>query len=67
VLVAIRKDITANVGNSVVLDIDNSHFLDEIVREPSARIRMVYLLRKAVSTDVELKVSLSIGAEPRER
>lgn len=67
VLVAIRKDITANTGNSVVLDIDNSHFLDEIVREKSVRIRMVYVLRKAANVDAELKISLSIGAEPRER
>jgi hypothetical protein len=67
VLVAVRKDITPNVGNSIVLDIDNSHFLDEIVREPSVRIRMVYVLRKGVATDVELKVSLGIGSEVRER
>jgi hypothetical protein len=67
VLVAIRKDIAANSGNSVVLDIDNSHFLDEIVREPGVRIRMVYLLRKGVDVDANLKLSLSIGAEPRER
>jgi hypothetical protein len=67
VLVAVRKDITPNVGNSIVLDIDNSHFLDEIVREPSVRIRMVYLLRKGSAVDANLKLSLGIGSEPRER
>ncbi len=67
VLVAVRKDITPNVGNSIVLDIDNSHFLDEIVREPSVRIRMVYLLRKGTDADVGLKVSLGIGSEVRDR
>lgn len=67
VMVAIRKDIAANSGNSVILDIDNSHFLDEIVREPDVRIRMVYLLRKGAQTDASLKLSLSIGSEPRER
>ncbi|MEN0055082.1 MAG: hypothetical protein AAGC65_15515 [Mucilaginibacter sp.] len=65
VLVAVRKDITTAAGNSIVLDIDNSHFLDELVREHSVRIRMVYLLRKASDTDVNLKVSLGIGADPR--
>jgi hypothetical protein len=65
VLVAVRKDITPNVGNSIVLDIDNSHFLDDLVRQPSVRIRMVYLLRKRNDVDASLKVSLGIGAYPR--
>jgi hypothetical protein len=62
VMVGIRKDITATVGNSIVLDIDNSHFLDDLVRQRNVRIRMVYQLRKAVKTDVILKVSLGIGS-----
>ncbi|MEO3403017.1 hypothetical protein AAFN85_03885 [Mucilaginibacter sp. CAU 1740] len=62
VMVAIRKDISANSGNSITLDIDNSHFLDDLVRQQNVRIRMVYQLRKAVKTDVILKVSLGIGA-----
>jgi hypothetical protein len=62
VMVAIRKDISANSGNSITLDIDNSHFLDDLVRQQNVRIRMVYQLRKAVKTDVILKVSLGIGS-----
>ncbi|WP_183568011.1 hypothetical protein [Mucilaginibacter sp. SP1R1] len=65
VLVAVRKDITPTVGNDIVLDIDNSHFLDDLVRQPNVRIRMVYLLRKSNNVDVSLKVSLSLGAYPR--
>ena len=65
VMVAIRKDIAATAGNSIVLDIDNSHFLDELVRQPGVRIRMVYVLRKASDVDVSLKLSLGIGADPR--
>ena len=64
VMVAIRKDIQPNAGNSIVLDIDNSHFLDELVRQPSVRIRIAYRLRKAATTDVSLKVSLGIGSHP---
>jgi hypothetical protein len=64
VLVAVRKDITPEVGNSIVLDIDNSHFLDDLVRQPSVRIRMVYLLRKSNAVDVSLKVTLGLGAYP---
>ncbi|WP_419700824.1 hypothetical protein [Mucilaginibacter sp. NFX135] len=65
VMVAVRNDISATVGNSIVLDIDNSHFLDELVRQSSVRIRMVYKLRKAGDVDVSLKLSLGIGADPR--
>jgi len=65
VLVAIRKDIAPNAGNSIVLDIDNSHFLDELVRQQSIRVRMAYVLRKQASIDVSLKVTLSIASEPR--
>jgi hypothetical protein len=64
VMVAIRKDISPNSGNSITLDLDNSHFLDELVRQPSVRIRMVYRLRKAAATDVSMKVSLGIGSNP---
>ena len=64
VMVAIRKDISPNSGNGITLDLDNSHFLDELVRQPSVRIRMVYRLRKAAATDVSLKVSLGIGSNP---
>lgn len=64
VMVAIRKDIQSSAGNSIVLDIDNSHFLDELVRQPSVRIRVAYRLRKAAATDVSLKVSLGIGSHP---
>jgi hypothetical protein len=62
VLVAVRKDVTPNVGNSIVLDIDNSHFLDVLVRQPGVRIRMVYLLRKSADVDVSLKVTLGLSA-----
>ena len=64
VMVAIRKDIQPNAGNSIVLDIDNSHFLDDLVRQPSVRIRVAYRLRKAAATDVSMKISLGIGSHP---
>lgn len=63
-MVASRKDITPNIGNTLVLDIDNSHFLDELVREPSVRVRMEYKLRGVSNVDVNLHVVLSIAAYP---
>ena len=64
VLVASRTDIGANSGNNIVLDIDNTHFLDELVREKSVRIKMVYQLRKRISIDASLRVVLGITADP---
>ena len=63
-LVAQRNDIGPNVGNNVVLDIDNSHMLDELVREPSIRVRMAYKVRKGFSSDASLHVVLGLAAYP---
>jgi hypothetical protein len=64
VLVASRSDITAGVGNSLVLDIDNSAFLDQRVREPQVRIRMVYKLRNRIDANASLHLVLGLGAYP---
>lgn len=64
ILVASRGDIGHNVGNNVVLDIDNSHMLDELVREPEIRVRMAYKVRKGFTRDVSLHVVLGLAADP---
>lgn len=64
VLVASRTDIGTNSGPSIVLDIDNTHFLDELVREKNVRIRMVYQLRNKSAIDASLRVVLGISADP---
>jgi hypothetical protein len=64
VLVASRTDITPLVGNSMVLDIDNSNFLDHHVREPKVRIRMVYQLRNHINVNANLHLVLGLGAYP---
>ncbi|TFF36161.1 hypothetical protein [Mucilaginibacter psychrotolerans] len=64
VLVASRTDIGPNSGPSIVLDIDNTHFLDELVREKNVRIRMVYQLRNKINIDASLRVVLGISADP---
>jgi hypothetical protein len=65
ILVARRDDIGANVGNNVVLDIDNSHMLDELVQEQSIRVRMAYKVRKGFSTDASVHVVLGLAAYPK--
>ena len=64
IMVASRSDIGANVGNNVVLDIDNSNMLDELVREPEIRVRMVYKVRKVSKTDASVQVVLGLAAYP---
>ncbi|HEY5325790.1 MAG TPA: hypothetical protein VIJ27_02225 [Mucilaginibacter sp.] len=64
VMVASRTDISPMVGNSMVLDIDNSNFLDEQAREPKVRIRMVYRLRNHINVNANLHIVLGLGAFP---
>ena len=64
VLVASRTDITQGVGSSMVLDIDDVKSLDQFVRLPGVRIRMVYVLRNAIDADASLHLVLGLSAQP---
>jgi hypothetical protein len=62
VLVASRTDIAPNTGDNMVLDIDNTKLLDEIVHQPKVRVRMAYQLRNSIYTDASLHFTLGIEA-----
>lgn len=64
ILVASRTDITPLVGNSIVLDVDNSNLLDEYVHEQKVNIRMVYQLRNHIDVNANLHLALGIGVFP---
>ncbi|HWD86998.1 MAG TPA: hypothetical protein VG367_02655 [Mucilaginibacter sp.] len=64
-LVAQRSDISPNAGNNIVLDIDNSKMLDELVREPSIRVRMAYKVRQSYRIDANVHVVLGLAAYPK--
>lgn len=64
IMVASRSDIGANVGNNVVLDIDNSNMLDELIREPQIRVRMAYKVRKSIKKDASVHVVIGLAAYP---
>jgi hypothetical protein len=64
VLVASRNDISSSAGSSVVLDIDNSRFLDDIIKSSSARLRMEYVLRNSLNADVSVRASLGFTSSP---
>ncbi|MDR3696733.1 hypothetical protein [Mucilaginibacter sp.] len=65
VLVASRTDITAGVGNVMILDIDNTHLLEKMVREAKVRIKMVYKLRNHIDVNAHLHIVLGLAAIPR--
>lgn len=64
VLVATRNDVSANAGSSIVLDIDNSRFLDDIIKSSTARVRMEYVLRNSLNTDVSVRATLGFTSNP---
>jgi hypothetical protein len=64
ILVASRTDIGANSGNNIVLDIDDSKLLDELVRQSNIRVRMAYKLRHTFNVDASLHVVLGLAAYP---
>ncbi|MFC5284608.1 hypothetical protein [Pedobacter alpinus] len=63
-LVASRNDVAATTGNSLVLDIDNSKFLDDYVKTGNVRIRMDYILQNSLSVDLSVKASIGFNTSP---
>ena len=64
VLVASRNDVSATSGSSLVLDINNSKFLDDYVKSGSVRIRMDYVLQSNLNVDLSVKASLGFNTSP---
>jgi len=67
VMVASRNDISEHIGPDLVLDIDNSRFLDIYVNGGFIKVRMEYVLRDSLTTDVNVKTSLSFSAAPKNK
>ncbi|TDQ09390.1 hypothetical protein [Pedobacter metabolipauper] len=65
IMVASRNDVQENIGPDLVLDIDNSRFLDSYVQGNSIRVRIEYVLRNATTADVSIRTSLSFTSSPK--
>ena len=63
-LVATRNDIAITVGGSIMLDAETTLLLDNYIKSSTVRIRMEYVLRSAISSDINLKVSLGLNVAP---
>ena len=64
VMIASRSDVAVNIGNNLVLDIDNSRFLDDYVKGSNLRIRMEYVLRNSLSNDVSVRAVVNFSSSP---
>ncbi len=64
VMIASRTDITPTVGNSIVLDINDTKQIDEYLHERELKIRMAYTLRNHIDGTAHLHLSLGLHAQP---
>ena len=64
VMVASRNDVSEHIGSYLVLDIDNSRFVDKFIKGNSLKVRLEYVLRENLTTDVSVRTSLSFSSSP---
>jgi hypothetical protein len=64
VMVASRSDVSENIGNNLVLDIDNSRFVDDYVKGNNLRIKMEYVLRNDLTSDVSVRAAINLSSSP---
>ncbi len=64
VMVASRSDVSENIGNNLVLDIDNSRFIDDYIKGNNLRIRLEYVLRNNLTSDVSVRAAINLSSSP---
>ena len=64
VMVASRSNIASTAGSNLVLDIDNSRFLDSYLKNGPVRVRVDYVLQNNLNVDLSIKASLGFNATP---
>lgn len=64
VMVASRSDVSENIGNNLVLDIDNSRFIDDYIKGNNVRIKMEYVLRNNLTSDVSVRAAINLTSSP---
>lgn len=62
-LVASRSNISSD-ASSINLDVENSGFLDEVVKSTGLTVRTVYELKNQTSSDMNLRVALNFSSIP---
>ncbi len=67
VMVASRSDVSENIGNNLVLDIDNSRLIDNLIKSEQVKFRMEVVLRKELTSEVSVRAAVSLAASPGEK
>ncbi|MGS0748097.1 hypothetical protein [Halpernia sp. GG3] len=62
-LVASRADFS-NSGNTMNLDVNDSGYLDSVVKSNNLKVRTVYVLKNSTSSDMNLRISLNFNSVP---
>ena len=63
-MVASRSNISNN-SSSLNLDLNDTGFLDEVVKSSGVTVRTVYELKNQTSSDMNLKVALNFSSVPQ--
>lgn len=64
VMIASRSDVAENIGNTLVLDIDNSRFVDDYIKGNNLKIKMEYTLRNELTTSANIRTTINLSASP---
>ncbi|GAC1304010.1 MAG: hypothetical protein NVSMB24_10830 [Mucilaginibacter sp.] len=64
VLVAERTDIMPGTGNSLVLDIEDTKQLDELLHDEKIQVKLVYKLHNHINQNTSVRVVLGLSANP---
>lgn len=64
VMVASRKEVGENIGNNLVLDIDNSRLVDSYVKGENVKVRMEFVLRSSLTSNVSVRSAINFSALP---
>lgn len=64
VMIASRNDVSENIGNNLVLDIDNSRFVDDYIKGSNLRIKMEYELRNGLTSEISVRAAVNLSAVP---
>ena len=64
VMIASRNDVSENIGSNLVLDIDNSRFVDEYIKGSNLRVRMEYTLKNSLTSDISVRITINFSSSP---
>ncbi len=64
VMIASRSDVSENIGNNLVLDIDNTRFVDDYIKGSNLKIRMEYTLRNNLTSNVSVRAAVNFSSSP---